>query len=140
MCVCFSSPQTSDTESLSLPIPGDILEILLDFVYQDESPVVKGNTSYLPYFLCRCQTSFFFNLYFSYRIFLVNFPEGNASSHNTCGISSEFFEYNYLFTFIGLLAVISFFKCVHTCPAQDLNFLFWGRMGWRIGDIQRTRP
>ncbi|KAK7108349.1 inhibitor of Bruton tyrosine kinase-like [Littorina saxatilis] len=32
--------ETSDTQSLSLPIPGDILEILLDFVYQDESSVV----------------------------------------------------------------------------------------------------
>nr|KAG5696780.1 hypothetical protein BaRGS_012803 [Batillaria attramentaria] len=32
--------ETSDTKSLTLPIPGDILEILLDFVYMDDSPLV----------------------------------------------------------------------------------------------------
>lgn len=32
--------ETSDTESLSLPIPGDILKVLLDYVYQDESTCV----------------------------------------------------------------------------------------------------
>lgn len=32
--------ETADTKSLTLPVPGDILEILLDFVYTDESPVV----------------------------------------------------------------------------------------------------
>ncbi|XP_076444948.1 inhibitor of Bruton tyrosine kinase-like [Babylonia areolata] len=35
--------ETSDTKSLMLPIPGNTLQILLDFLYWDESPVVEGS-------------------------------------------------------------------------------------------------
>ncbi|KAL8560153.1 hypothetical protein ACOMHN_021648 [Nucella lapillus] len=33
--------ETSNTESLTLPVPGNILEILVDFIYQDDSAVVE---------------------------------------------------------------------------------------------------
>ncbi|KAL4233187.1 hypothetical protein ACF0H5_007871 [Mactra antiquata] len=34
--------ETSTTSDLSLPVPGDILEILLDYLYTDESQVING--------------------------------------------------------------------------------------------------
>ena len=34
--------QTSSTEALTLPVPSDILQIILDFLYTDECPKVTG--------------------------------------------------------------------------------------------------
>lgn len=42
--------ETSNTTSLSLPVPGDILEILLEFLYTDTSPTVEDCTN--AEFLC----------------------------------------------------------------------------------------
>lgn len=42
--------ETSNTSPLSLPVPGDILEILIDFLYTDSSPIVEECTN--AEFLC----------------------------------------------------------------------------------------
>lgn len=34
--------QTSSTQALTLPVPGDCLQILVDFLYSDEAPGVTG--------------------------------------------------------------------------------------------------
>lgn len=34
--------QTSSTQALMLPVPGDCLQILVDFLYSDDAPGVTG--------------------------------------------------------------------------------------------------
>ncbi len=34
--------QTSNTEALTLPVPGDILQIIIVFLYTDDAPAVTG--------------------------------------------------------------------------------------------------
>ena len=42
VAVLFS--QTSSTQALTLPVPGDCLQTLVDFLYTDQAPSVTGNT------------------------------------------------------------------------------------------------
>ncbi len=37
--------QTSNTEALTLPVPGDILQIIIVFLYTDDAPAVTGKRS-----------------------------------------------------------------------------------------------
>ena len=39
--------ETTNTQSLSLPFPSDILEVVIDFLYKDESAVVNGMLPWL---------------------------------------------------------------------------------------------
>ena len=42
MYVYFGGIQTSNTEALTLPVPGNILSSILDFLYSDDAATVEG--------------------------------------------------------------------------------------------------
>lgn len=45
------SLQTSNTESLTLPVKGQVLEILLDYIYTDKSAVITGTYNFVCLFV-----------------------------------------------------------------------------------------